>query len=317
MIVSKTPLRISFCGGGTDLPSYYEREGGCVLSWTIDKYVYVFANHKFDEKIRVAYSKVEIVDDVNVLENELVKHALITTDTTRAIEVATISDIPAGTGLGSSSAFTVGLLKSLCSLKGIPYTPFQLAEWACQIELEYCKAPIGKQDQYSCAVGGLNRFTFTPSGEVITRKVHVCDEFKQDLENHLVMVWTGTTRVANQILKEQSINNNDEHLRLLKEYTKTLSNQFVQEYHVHLGHILHETWKLKKKFASQISNPELDLIYDRAIEAGAEGGKLLGAGGGGFFLFYVKPEKRGKLLTMFPNHVQFSFTDSSPQAWSY
>jgi D-glycero-alpha-D-manno-heptose-7-phosphate kinase len=316
MIVSKTPLRISFCGGGTDLPSYYEREGGCVLSWTIDKYVYVFANRKFDDKIRVAYSKVEVVDDIHDLENNLVKYALMMTGNTRAIEVATMSDIPAGTGLGSSSAFTVGLLKSLGTLNNTIYTKPELADRACQVELDLCKAPIGKQDQYSCAFGGLNFFEFT--SEAVTQKtIHVSPRFKRDLENHLMLVWTGTTRVASQILKEQATNNNDKQLAKLEMYTRDLAMEFMCRRHRDLGKILHETWNLKKEFASQISNPELDSIYDSAIEAGAEGGKLLGAGGGGFFLFYVKPEKRGKLLTMFPNHVQFSFTDSSPQAWSY
>lgn len=203
MIITRTPLRISFCGGGTDLSAYYKKDGGAVISSAIDKYIYVTVNKKFDDSVRVSYSMTEIVDDPQDLKHDIVRECLKMTGITGGIEITTIADIPAGTGLGSSSSFTIGLLNALYSYLGITLSARELAEKACEIEIRKLKHPIGKQDQYAAAFGGLNFFNFNKDGTVDRTPVTLSERDKRKMDRKLMMFYTGVTRKADNILKEQ------------------------------------------------------------------------------------------------------------------
>jgi D-glycero-alpha-D-manno-heptose-7-phosphate kinase len=293
MVISRTPLRVSFAGGGTDLKSYYQHNGGAVTSTAIKKHMYVTVNTKFDDSIRVSYSKTEFVDNVDDLQHELVKEAMKKTGVTKGIEITTIADVPSrGTGLGSSSSLTVGLLNALYAYKGIYRSPANLAREACEIEIDALGAPIGKQDQYAAAFGGINFIEFKPDDNVHIRPVVMTPDLKKRLQNNLMMFYTGLTRKANTILSEQNQNTDDKMKQLdnLKDLSKKVLYSLGHDDVDGVGKALHEGWLLKKQLASKITNPDIDEMYNKAIEAGAIGGKVLGAGGGGFLLVYVREE---------------------------
>jgi len=300
MIISRTPLRISFAGGGTDLAEFYEKEGGAVLSAAVDKYIFATVNKKFDEHIRVSYSETEIVERVDDLKHDLVREAMKLTGVDRGIEITTIADIPSsGTGLGSSSTFTVGLLNALHAYKGQHVPAEVLAREACRIEIEIVGEPIGKQDQYIAAYGGIQFIEFNRDGSVFVDPVIISKEMKDHLQDNLMLFYTGITRRANTILKEQKDNSGQNklfELKALKQLAYDLREALQKKKSTDdFGCVLHEGWKIKKSLANGISNPEIDELYEKALKAGALGGKILGAGGGGFLLLYVPGERQAKV----------------------
>lgn len=289
MIITKTPLRISFTGGGTDIQDYYRIGGGAVVSASINKYIYITVNRKFDNRIRVSYSETEIVDEVTELRHELVRECLKLLGIQHGIEITSIADIPSGTGLGSSSTFTVGLLNALHAYVGSSPSAEELAQQACQVEIDILKAPIGKQDQYAAAYGGINQFRFHPDGQVERKKISLDDYSLRSMRQKLILFYVGGIRDAKTILAEQKKNTGGklETLDFMRElaeamYAELTANGFNERF----GEALHQGWMKKRSLASSISNGAIDAYYDQAIAAGAVGGKLLGAGGGGFLLFY-------------------------------
>jgi len=277
MIITQTPLRVSFFGGGTDFPDFYEKYGGAVLTTAITKYVYVIVKPRFDDLIRVTCTKAELEHNVNDIKHDIIRECLKLTRITKGIEVVTIGDLPAGTGLGSSSAVTVGVLRALHAYKGETMLPDWLAEEACYIEREVLGKPIGVQDQYISAFGGFRYFSFCLESTV-TKMV----DYK-DLFDHLLLFYTGITRDADKILKVQS-NNISKNIKVLQEM-KELAKEKVT------GELLHKSWELKKTLGP-ISNTKLDKLYAKALKNGATGGKILGAGGGGFLLLYTNDKDK-------------------------
>lgn len=295
MIITRTPFRVSFAGGGSDIASFYEKHGGCVLSTSINKYMYISVHPSFETMDTVLkYSQTEIVDDIDKIEHKYFKEVLNMLHI-HGVEIVSTADVPAGTGLGSSSSFTVGLLHSLYSYKGKFVSKEKLAQQACKIEIECLKNPIGKQDQYAAAYGGLNFYEFNKDGSVFVEPIIMRNELYGQLEKNLMMFYTGQLHSASEILKEQSSNitAGDKEKNQLKmcDLARELRDELQHNNIDAMGEILHENWKLKRTLASGISNPVIDEYYDIALKNGALGGKLLGAGGGGFLLFYV-PEKR-------------------------
>jgi D-glycero-alpha-D-manno-heptose-7-phosphate kinase len=297
LIISRTPLRISFAGGGSDLPAFYRHEPGAVLSTAINKYIYITVNRKFDDKIRASYSVTEIVDTVDELRHELIREALRLVAPPCGIEITSISDIPSqGTGLGSSSTYTVGLLNSLYAHLGMQVGSERLAREACLIEIERCAKPIGKQDQYIAAYGGLQFIQFNPDGSVYVDPVICEPQTKLRLQDSLLLLYTGLTRSADDILREQSANTeHDGSKRASLQRLACLAGQLRQALIANdldgFGETLHAGWLEKKQLASGISNPAIDRWYETARRNGALGGKVLGAGGGGFLLLYAHPER--------------------------
>ena len=301
MIICRTPLRISFAGGGTDLPAFSREESGAVLSTTIDKYIYVVANRRFEPEIRVSYSKTEIVQNVADIQHDLVRESLRVTGLPSHLEILTMADIPAGAGLGSSSSVTVGLLNALYAFQGRLRSPEELAHEACEIEIDIIGKPIGKHDQYAAAYGGLRFFQFENDGNVRVEPVVCTAEVLAELQRNLIIFFTGMTRSADTILEVQSANvaSNDiirNHLRQMKALAFELRSVLAGEHPLdRFGAILHSGWQLKKQAAEGISNPSIEEWYDRAMSAGALGGKLLGAGGGGCLLFYCPYERQNQI----------------------
>jgi D-glycero-alpha-D-manno-heptose-7-phosphate kinase len=295
VIISRTPFRISFIGGGTDLPEFYHHARGEVLSTTIDKYMYITVNRRFDHTIRVSYSRTEIASTVVEIEHPIVREALRLVGIDGSIEITSIADIPAGTGMGSSSSFTVGLLNALYAYKGQYISADILARQACEIEIHRLGSPIGKQDQHVVAYGGLQHIRFNPDETVFVDPVICTTETKRQLESNLLLFYTGVTRAAEDILVEQKRATNSKleclcKMRDLCEQAKRILTDGIDLRC--FGEILHQGWLLKRALVSCISNGAIDGCYRRAREAGAIGGKLLGAGGGGFLLFYVEPQKQ-------------------------
>lgn len=299
IVVTRTPLRVSFAGGGTDLPEFYEVEDGAVLSAAVDKYVYVTVKRHgriFNEPIRINYSRTEQVNTVDEIENNIARACLKFLDVGPPIFISTVADMPASTGLGGSSSFSVGLLNALHAFRGERVTAGQLAEEACYIEREVLKEPIGKQDQYAAAFGGLNLLRFGRGGRVMVEPQPVVNGSAAYLFSNIMMFWTGHQRPAASVLTEQKTNTsrNLDTLRLMRDDAYELRG-LCSCAHIdleELGKALHRGWAMKRRLASGISTADVDRYYTRAIEAGAEGGRLCGAGGGGFLLFIVKPEKR-------------------------
>jgi D-glycero-alpha-D-manno-heptose-7-phosphate kinase len=306
MIISRTPLRISFAGGGSDLAAYYAHEAGAVLSSSINKYIYINVNAKFDHQIRASYSITEIVDSIDELKHELIREALRLVGRKESIEITSISDIPShGTGLGSSSTYTVGLLNALYAFTGKRAGAERLAREACSIEIERCGAPIGKQDQYIAAYGGLQFIQFNPDGSVFVDPVICRPETKLQLQERLLMLYTGATRSANGVLREQQANtargaNHRAILRQIVQLAHDLRTSLNQNDLNSFGEILHEGWMLKRQLASGISNTQIDDWYERARAHGAMGGKILGAGGGGFLLVYAPVERHAAITAALP-----------------
>jgi D-glycero-alpha-D-manno-heptose-7-phosphate kinase len=306
LIISRTPLRISFAGGGSDLAAFYCQEPGAVLSTAINKYIYINVNKKFDDQIRASYSITEIVDTVDELKHELIREALNMVKPACGIEITSISDIPSqGTGLGSSSTYTVGLLNSLYAHIGQHVGAERLAQGACEIEIERCKKPIGKQDQYIAAFGGLQYIRFNPDGSVFVDPVICAPETKHKLQRSLLMLYTGMTRSADTILKEQSLNTQNDQkkrtsLRKMTQLAGELRDALVDNDLDGFGEILHQGWMEKKKLANGISNSKIDRWYEIARQQGAIGGKVLGAGGGGVLLVYAHPENFQDIMRALP-----------------
>jgi D-glycero-alpha-D-manno-heptose-7-phosphate kinase len=306
MIISRTPLRISFAGGGSDLPAFYQHEPGAVVSTAIDKYIYINVNKKFDRQIRASYSVTEIVDSVDELKHELIREALNLVELDGGIEITSISDIPSqGTGLGSSSTYTVGLLNALYAHTGRRVGAERLAREACLIEIEQCDKPIGKQDQYIAAYGGLQYIQFNPDGSVFTDPIICSPETKRRLQKRLLMLYTGMTRSANDVLKEQKANterdqNRRQTLRSMTQLAQALREALCQNDLDAFGEILHQGWLMKRELASGISNGYINEWYEQARRHGAIGGKILGAGGGGFLLLYAPRERHSEILSALP-----------------
>lgn len=299
MIISKAPFRISFGGGGSDLPSFYREYGGCVLSTSINKYVYISINPYFyGDKILLKYSRTELVDKVCDIEHRIFRQVLSDFNLT-GIEITSMADIPAGTGLGSSSAFTVALLNSLYCYIGKRVSKQRLAKEACEVEINKLRNPIGKQDQYGSACGGLNLIRFKPDETVIVEPLFITKKTYESLQHNLIMFYTGDIRSANTILQEQNNNMSDKKktdtLKVMCELTENMREALERGDTDSFAEILHENWILKKTLASNISNPNIEYWYDTAMKNGALGGKLLGAGGGGFLLFYCHEENKPAL----------------------
>lgn len=304
---------MSFVGGGSDLAAYYEHEPGAVVSTAIDKYIYITVNPKFDNKVRASYSVTEIVDGVDDLKHELIREALKLVGIDGGIEITSISDIPSeGTGLGSSSTYTVGLLEALYAYTGRHVGAERLAREACQIEIERCAKPIGKQDQYIAAYGGLQYLRFNPDQSVYVDPVTCGREVKQRFQQRLLLFYMGMTRSASLILSEQRSNTarsaaHRAGLKRMVELAGVLRGSLQGGDLDAIGSILHEGWLAKKTLASAISSPTIDALYERARRAGAAGGKVLGAGGGGFLLLYANPEHHRCIIKALPELRPVSF----------
>lgn len=301
MIISRTPLRMSFVGGGSDLPAFYREHGGAVISTAINKYVFVTANKKFDDGVRVAYSQTEEVASASEVRHALVRAAMGLLGLRGGVEITTVADIPSrGTGLGSSSSFTVALLHALHAFQGRYVNTTQLAEEACRIEIDICGEPIGKQDQYAAAIGGLNVIEFRPDDTVGVTPVICHPATVARLQSSLLMLYTGITRSASSLLREQSQDVSSDQakkatLRRMVELCYTLRDELQADNLDAFGEVLHENWELKKSLASRISSSEIDDWYRSARRHGATGGKILGAGAGGFLLLSAPPERHAAI----------------------
>lgn len=312
MIISKTPLRVSFAGGGSDFKDYYKKKYGAVLSVAVDKYIYVTVNKKFDDLIRLSYSHTEIVDDVEKIEHNLIREAMKLTGVTKGVDISYMSDmLPAreGTGLGASSALAVGILNALHAFRGERVPTSKLAEEAAMIEIEILGHPMGKQDHYPAAFGNLNFIKFN-SDETVSVEPIICkSETKSELNNNLILFYSGINSSSSAILPEQKekIEANcqflDKAVQLAEELKKSFCNNDLKNF----GSVLHQGWELKQKYASNISNHLINTCYQKALSAGAEGGKILGSGGGGFLLLYCKPENQNKVRHALSNLKETSF----------
>jgi D-glycero-alpha-D-manno-heptose-7-phosphate kinase len=301
MIITRTPLRISFCGGGTDLPSYYQQRQGAVVSVGLNKYVYITINRLsqfFPHRILVKYSQSELVDSVNEIRHPIIREAMKMSGVVDRVEITSMADIPAGTGLGSSSSYAVGLLHALYTFKGEYVSAAKLAEEACEIEIQRLKEPIGKQDQYIAAYGGMCHIRFNPDETVFVDPVVCAHSCKIALEENLLMFYTGVTRRAGDILKVQQAGTPQKMdvLSSMKELCGQLLEVLREGRSLNrFGEILHTGWLYKQTLVDAISNDSINGHYDRARAAGAIGGKLLGAGGGGFLLFYVEKQNQDRV----------------------
>ncbi len=312
MIITKTPFRVSLCGGGSDLPSFYEENGGCVISTTIKKYMYITSHPAFDRKTTtLKYSKTEIVNNLADINHPIFRECL-KQEKLQGLEITSIADVPQGTGLGSSSAFTVGLIKNLKCHKREFISEEELAEAACHMEIDVLKNPIGKQDQYAAAFGGLNYYQFNKDGSVYVEPILMSKEALNKLESNLLMLYVGGEHNASAILKEQSQNMiSDEEKqakqKMIVDLTHKLKYELEHNNVDYVGEVLHQNWLIKKTLAQGISNPDFDKIYDRALANGASGGKILGAGGSGFFLFYVPQAKQKQFRAAMHDLTEMEF----------
>ncbi len=301
MIVSRAPVRFSLGGGGTDLPSYANEHGGFLVAAAIDQYVSLCVARRFYDNFRLAYSKTEMVDSIDQIEHRIFREALRFMSPVRALELHSLADVPSNSGLGSSSSFTVALLNGLHAFKRDFVGTQQLAEEACHIEIDLLKEPIGKQDQYIAAFGGITAFTFDKDGSVHAERLPVKEDVIDELEASLLIFYSGVERSASTVLSEQAktvkANKDDavDRMHRIKamgyDTKKLLLDGDIDRY----GELLHEHWMNKRKLASNMTDPVIDEHYESARKAGAIGGKLMGAGGGGFFMFYVRPAERRKV----------------------
>lgn len=299
MIIVQAPLRTSLFGGGTDFPGYYLEHGGCVLTSAIDKYIFVAIKQRFDNKLRVGWTRTELVDSVDEIQHELIREAFRLTGIDRGVEITTMGDIPSeGSGLGSSSTVTVGALHAMYALKRELIIAERLASEACHIEIELLGKPIGIQDQYIAAYGGLRFMEFMPgTGEVRSRRIDVSPATARQLNQNLLLFFTGVTRAANSILSEQkeNIRSRESVLEEMKQIARMACDELGRENVDSIGDLLHQSWTLKKQLASKISNSDVDDLYELALKSGATGGKIAGAGGGGFLLLYCPPARQERL----------------------
>ncbi|WP_159874895.1 GHMP kinase [Aquitalea denitrificans] len=324
MILSKTPLRMSYVGGGSDMAVYYREELGAVLSTSVDKYMYIAVNPKFDGRIRLSYSVTEEVDSTSQVQHPLVREALTMLGIHGGIEITSMADIPSkGSGLGSSSSYTVGLLNALYAYKNQFASKSMLAQQACDIEIERCGEPIGKQDQYAAAFGGMNLIRFHPDESVSVDPVICAPELLQSLEDSTLVFFTGRTRSASAVLAQQQ-------KALLSPDRKRLMRRMVQlafELKTEMesgsldnfGELLNENWQLKTQLASGITDPQIDRWYQAGLRNGAHGGKLLGAGNGGFMMFFAPPHLHNAIRAALPElqEVKFNFDRNGAQIVFY
>lgn len=299
MIITRTPFRVSFAGGGSDIPDFYRRYGGCVLSTSINRYMYISIHPYFDDdRISLKYSETETVTDYSDIRHSIFKRVLQDMEI-NGVEITSTADIPSGTGLGSSSAFTVGLLHVLYCYKGKYVSKQRIAEEACDVEINKLGNPIGKQDQYAAAMGGLNYITFHEDDSVSVQPMIIDSPIYKNLQENIILFYTGITHDANSILREQKqglsssgkTNNLKEMCTIAKQMKESLEKGILSDF----GDLLNEGWMKKKELAAGISGSDIDRIYELAMKNGAKGGKLLGAGGGGFFLFYCEKENQKDL----------------------
>lgn len=300
MIITKTPFRISFCGGGSDIPDFYREHGGCVISTSINRYMYISIHPYFSEgQTALKYSKTELVDDIKDIEHSIFK-CVLNEKGIKGVEITSTADVPSGTGLGSSSSFTVGLLHTLYCYQGKYVSKQKIAEEACHVEIELLGNPIGKQDQYAAACGGLNFISFNKDESVTVEPIIIKPETLQTLQDNIVVFYTGITHDANKILAEQKKNISQEtkmaNLIKICELAHEMKDSLESNELSDFGKILDEGWKRKKELASGIADSRIDEMYDLALSHGASGGKLLGAGGGGFLLFYCEKYKQKELI---------------------
>lgn len=315
MIISRTPLRISFTGWGSDLASFYRKFWWAVISTSIDKYIYVTVNKKFDNNIRLSYSKTEEVEHPDQLDHRYVKEILKYLNVDWWLEITSIADIPSKwSWLGSSSSFSVGMLQALYAYMGKYISPEQLAEEACMIEIEKCGEPIGKQDQYSAAFWWLNFITFNPDDTVSVEPIICLPDTKKRLSENLIMLYTGITRNASSILADQNQNmvsdeKKQEIMQKMVQLTYDLKKELENNNLNNFGEFLHKNWLLKKEMSWWISNPQIDERYDKAMKAWALWWKILGAGGGWFLLFYVPKDRQEDVYTALGNlkKIKFNF----------
>ncbi|MCX6702379.1 MAG: kinase [Candidatus Wolfebacteria bacterium] len=314
MVITRTPFRISFFGGGTDYPAWYEDNGGAVLSTSIDKYCYITCRHLppfFEHKSRIVWSKTELVRHHDEIQHPAVREALKFLNIDKGVEIHHQGDLPARSGLGSSSSFTVGLLHALHALNGKMITKYQLMLDAIHLEQERLKENVGSQDQAAVAFGGLNKIEFSGHHRITIRPIPINNEKLDILQNHLMIFFTGMARTASEIAAEQIKNTKQKGSELRKMLE--IVNEAVKVLHGSadsfddFGRLLHESWQIKRGLSSQITNPQIDEIYEAGRSAGALGGKLLGAGAGGFMLFFVKPEQQPVVKEKLSNllHVPF------------
>jgi len=321
MIVSKTPLRMSFVGGGSDLPSYYKKMGGAVLSTSIDKYMYITVNKKFDNDIRLSYSITEDADSADQIKHPIVRNTLELLDIPRGIEIASMSDIPAkgGSGLGSSSSYAVGLLHALYAYKGENISKKELGRLASYIEIDLCGDRIGKQDQYAAAFGGLNLIEFNEDDSVVVNSIVCKPETIKKMEESIIVFYTGRTRSASALLSEQSDNMKRADKRGLMSSMVSLAYDmkgFLESDDIEsLGELLDKNWQLKRQMTAGISDFQIDSWYSKGMLAGATGGKLLGAGNGGFIMFFAPKEKHANIVIAMKNlqRIPFSFDNNGSQ----
>jgi len=317
MIISRTPFRVSFLGGGTDLPDFYKQEDGAVTTTTIKQYMYITVHQRFSEGIRVGYSKTEDVKCLDDLKHDRARECLRLLDITDRIEITSIADIPASTGLGSSSSYTVGLLNALHAHLGEHVSPEKLAQEAVKIEIDILRNPIGKQDQYAAAYGGLKHIQFNRDGSVFTDIIVTTEETRRRLNAYCMMFYTGMTRSANEILAYQSKNVRLKMEKLedsikLRDLARTGRDCLTKGDVEGFGRLLHEGWMIKQRLAEGITNPKIDKMYQAGREAGAIGGKILGAGGGGFLLLFCEPERQARVRTALEGTRQLEF-EMEPQ----
>jgi len=312
MIVSSTPLRISFFGGGSDIPQYYNQKSGMVISTTIDKKIQIALNRCQTDHIRAVYSELEVVENIDNLKHDRIREALKMFQIKNNLEICSFSDVPTkGTGLGSSSTFTVGLIKALYTMKVLLHNKKDLAESACDIEIDKCNEPIGKQDQYAAAYGGFNVIRFDSSGVEVT-PLNIGAYSLRTLNDNLMCYSSGISRNTSDILSDQVKNIlSDDQAFDSTSALVDLAEQALKYFRANkihdFGALLNEAWRYKKKLSSKISNPDIDYMYESALKAGALGGKLLGAGGGGYMLFYVPESARGSVSLAMREYKRFNF----------
>ncbi len=313
MIISQTPYRVSFAGGGTDLPAYYMQESGAVLSVAMNQHMYVTVSPRFDASTRVAYTKTEIADTVDEIQHTIVREALKQTELGKHLEITTVGDVPAGTGLGSSSSLAVGLLNALFAYKGEVASPSKLAELACHIEIDLLKSPIGRQDQYAAAYGSMNYIQFNEDHNVDVEPVPARPETISELERRVLLFYTQSQRDANEILSKQSASSSEKNsfkvLCAMKELAAEMRHEISGKADLdHFATLLHEGWELKRSLGHGITNPMIDEWYQLARAAGAQGGKLLGAGGGGFLLLMAPIERHDEIRKKldYPRELPFN-----------
>ena len=294
MIIVQTPLRVSLFGGGTDFPSFFLEDGGCVLTTAINKYIFVIIKKRYDDMIRISYTRTEIVDHIDEINHELIREVLRKTGLSQGVEIITMGDIPAGSGLGSSSTVTVGALHAVYQYQKKSVPVEQLAREACEIEIDRLGKPIGFQDQFIAAYGGLRFFEFTPGNQVKTQDMSLEDGVLNRLDERLLLFFSGTTRKAETILSEQkeNIQAKKKVLNRMKQLAYNARDALCAGQLDDIGYLLHESWQLKKQLASGITNQTLEDAYEAALGAGATGGKVAGAGGGGYLIVYTPPSRR-------------------------